>query len=95
MVNEEILQKLKGATCKLDDGQVAELVQEALDVGIPALEIIAQAIVPIYWTCPRSTLMSLSLQSRNTAGPSPTQQEEDPHFYSDAFIVSCAIHSSI
>jgi len=52
MTSEEIFQKLKGATCEPDDDRVAELVQEALDIGIPALEIIAQAIVPPYWTCP-------------------------------------------
>jgi len=52
MTSEEIFRKLKGATCEPDDDRVAELVQEALAIGIPALEIIAQAIVPPYWTCP-------------------------------------------
>lgn len=52
VANEQIFQKLKDAICDLDDAAVAELVQEALDVGIPTLCILAEAIVPTCWTHP-------------------------------------------
>lgn len=47
MTSEEIFQKLKGATCEPDDDRVAELVQEALDIGIPPWRSLLRPLSPV------------------------------------------------
>lgn len=46
MEKEEIYRNLKVAICDLDDDRVGELIQESIDAGLPAIEVIVEGLSP-------------------------------------------------
>ena len=46
MAKGEIYTKLKEAICDLDDDKVKELIQESIDAGLPALDVIVEGLSP-------------------------------------------------